>query len=683
MTLAFSDPFAALPRGNYARPRGLGYGARIGDIWVRLTPSPETPIRPYTRDSLATRQAATSNPYENVLEIGYAFVRHDLSGGAGLDFFPRRDTLSVQDVDAIRFFDSQNVDVTYQDDDLTAIRLAHGYSAWYTAGSPILAITASDTKLYIAVGDTVSQFNDDADSSPDASQQLVAAQNIVVLDASPGDNAVALLANGDLYYKPRATNVWTLVPEPVAGDFDGLINVFMVKDRIIGVLQDPTDTAAATVLIEIGLVLTGSPGSPGITATKTEIDSFFSDVAFVIDAGIAVLAGTDDGYVRSYVPQTDTAGSPPVLTIRGKSPMPRGERPIGLGHNLGQLVVLTYNQSAQLAAYAGQMLDERFDYIIGDLQLLDRWTVDSIQTQAQVIATRSTLEWLVTEADMSTYVWTYDLATKGYHRRALASTAAGDELVYWREKPVFRQGANVVRRLNTYQVRGWLILPNVTFGLDTPINWLTSTIKALGIQEGQGAQVELWISNDPDAILDESHSTWNLIARISNAANAEIETNLKGRVSNTLAVKVVLYSTNSNANTPRVQRVGLRGIPLHRDWLLELPVSISDDIEVPHRRPYRIEGYGNRILTELHRLSGQHVEVKLLDPPVIIRGVMNAEVASIETIADRGGVGRTCVVQVIGVRLEEATSAGVTGNELVGMDTPGISIVGVGQSGVV
>ena len=63
------------------RPRAQGYGAQIGDDWFRLAASPDTPLRSYFRDSLAERQDFTGNPDENVLDLGVAFDRTNLTGG--------------------------------------------------------------------------------------------------------------------------------------------------------------------------------------------------------------------------------------------------------------------------------------------------------------------------------------------------------------------------------------------------------------------------------------------------------------------------------------------------------------------------------------------------------------------------------------------------------------------------
>ena len=43
---------------NVKFPRAEGYGARIGDLWVRLAAGPNRPMRYFTKDSLAERQSS-------------------------------------------------------------------------------------------------------------------------------------------------------------------------------------------------------------------------------------------------------------------------------------------------------------------------------------------------------------------------------------------------------------------------------------------------------------------------------------------------------------------------------------------------------------------------------------------------------------------------------------------------
>lgn len=688
MTIAFSSPYGSLHREDEERPAGLGYGARIDDLWVRLATSREYQMTLRSQDQLASRQASTSNPYEETLAIGYQFSRQELTGGEGLPVFPRSNPITGRDIDPTRFFASCNMDVRHESTGVQLKnKLSHEYESWYTAAASITAIGASSSKLYVAAGNFVYQFDDDTDATPDTSTDF--SQAVVALSVAENDAAACLLTDGTIKYKPIGTSTWTTVPEQLPGDHDGIQDLWLVKDRIIAWNQDTTDTAAKAELYELGLAITGTPASPNFDAVKTVIDTFHGDVLTVVDAGIAILASIDDGTVRSYVPQTDTSGSAPVLTVRGQTPMPEGEVAIQIGHNLGVLVILTDTDASSspstVTAYAAQMLDERFDYVIGNLQEIRSWDgATNTVVGDPIAATRDELIWIIEEDDGDSYLWRYSLATTGVFRHSKIATGEVSGLAYWRERALGYNGTALYRRADSYHDEGHLIFPLVTFGLDTEINWLVATFQADDIADGEGAQAELYISTDSDALTDSTHPSWQLIARYSNSANSAIEAQLEGLVSRRATLMVKLYSNTAGAGTPSWSRVGLRGIPTYRDWVLELPVSISDMVEAPGRMPIQVPGLGNDIHTELLRFSGQNLEVRVLDPPFLMRGVVNASATPVMSSSDRGGAGYVCVVQILGTLLEESGgSQTALADELVGILTPGQSILAVGQSGVV
>ncbi len=687
MPLLIDNEFTLLPIADLERPKAAGYGARIGNLNVRLAVDPATPIRPYTRDSIAGREANTSNVYENVLDVGFTFARQNLTGGEGLEFFPRELARANQALDEIRYFDSKDLDMQRAARGLPfEIKLVKEPETWYTPGAVPADMAASKDKLYVAEGDEVHQFDDWADSTPDASQVLVGSSDIIQIDVDGSDNAVALVTDGTMWFKPLGTSTWTQIPN-TGSVLDDTVAFWMVKDRIILYQNDPA-TAADALLVELTLASTGTPALPTIVPTAVTIDTFKAAVSTVIDASTVILVATDDGYLRSYVPQTDTAGGTPALTIRAKRPVPIAEYAYAVGHNNGTVLVLTTEISQDgtkkvTRAYQGDVLDERFDFVVGPLQLLREWNdaQDTINVNLRVATARDSFYWTIRESDGASYVWRQDLVTTGIFReQTLEAAGAVERLLVWRDRIVFINGSSIDRIAATYPTSGYVITPNINFGLNTDIVWLASMLQAENIRDGEGAQVELYFSTDVAAINDPNHASWRLITRLSNQAAAGIENPLLDFKSKTLSMMLVIYNNNSGADTPRVTRFAVRGYPQHRDWILEIPVNISDSIEAPNRRPYLLAGWGDVIHNQLMELQGSQVECFIYDPPLQFRGVVDNILESTDYVSDRGSAGKVCLVQLRGARVTSGASA-PTGDAGMGLGLMGVATMGIGQTG--
>ncbi|GAG34830.1 unnamed protein product, partial [marine sediment metagenome] len=205
----------------------------------------------------------------------------------------------------------------------------------------------------------------------------------------------------------------------------------------------------------------------------------------------------------------------------------------------------------------------------------------------------------------------------------------------------------LVQDVNTYNAMGYLISPNINFGLNTKINWIAVVLEGQGLFEA-GDQIELWYSTDAEAINDQDHFSWTLISRISHPTHSGIEVPMLAVQSNSLALQVKMYPTQGGTKSPILTRFAVRGFPAHRDWLLDLPVNVSDIVSAPYRLPYRLPGLGNTIHESLLNLSGASVSVEVLDPPFKMSGVVDQVMEPTTYISDRGSVMRWCQVRVRG-----------------------------------
>ncbi len=666
------------------RPRAQGYGASIKNIWFRLAPDDDLPLRIYTRDSLAERQDQRGNPEENVLDIGYAFSRSNFTGGEGLDWWPR--TAGEQEIptDQIRFWDSENLEIRRPDaGEPYKLDLVPSFTDFWTPVSTPVDMGTSRDSVYVITGQIVNRFDDWADSTPEDTDDLGVA--LTQLAVGPDGSVAVLDTTGDIWFKGAQTDSYLKVYDTTA-DGDAAIAVWYLKDRIIAVTNDAA-TADQGALLEIAPVMGGTPASPTVTPIFTTIDTFQDECYDVIDAGHAIVASFSDGSIRSYVPETDTAGGVPVLTIRGRTQVPTGEVAYRMGHNLGILLFLTLEELPGMSLttvrlYSSSVLDVRFDYVVGSLQLLRVWN-DTVETTPSytdnMVSTRDEIFFGIGEAANTYNIWRVDLVTTGLFRHAATTQTDMIGLVFFDNILAWCEGGDVVIEDTTQlATTGYLITPNITFGLNTPINWSSFTLDVLNLATG-GAQVEFSASTDPEAILDVNHVSWQRIALITDPVQSGIETPIIDLNSKQLSLKLELTSSTNGLVSPTVNRTAVRGLPEHRDWIVELPVNVSDMVTAPGRMPLRVGGHGDATHNKLVDLQGASTTLEVLDPPLVLRGVVDVIMEPTHYITDRGSQGRRCMVRFLGIPISSGGSGATQGNAGWGIMIMGIGTMGTGE----
>jgi len=658
----------------------------VGDDWFRLAPSEAAPLRIYTRDSLAERQDDSGNPEENVLDLGHSYSRSNLTGGEGLDWWPRVVGEPRREIDEIRYWDSGNIDLSRPQAGLpfTAQLVKDVTTFWTPTGSPV-DMGASIDAVYIIEGTNVHRFDDWSDTTPEDTDNI--AVTLTQLAVGP-DNSVAVLDNaGDVWFKGSQTNTYLKVYDSTV-DGDDAVAVWWVKDRIIIATNDAA-SAAQGALREVAPVIGGTPASPTESATVSTVDTFEGACLDVVDAGHAIIACFSDGSIRSYVPQTDTAGGTPALTVRGRTQAPIGEVPYRLAHNLGSVLVLTLEEtpgdtSTVTRVYSASVLDQRFDFVVGTMQLLREWR-GSAETQPaytkNMVSTRDEVLFTIGEATSEFNLWRYDLVTGGLFRHAERSRAGTTGLTVFDSRVAFCDGTDVIiDHLTNYVTDGYLITPNITFGLNTAINWTAFTIEVLGLATA-GVAVSLYRTTDPEAILDRTHAGWVLVDTLTDPAQSGIERSIVNTTANSLALKVEMVSSTTTLVSPSLTRFAVRGFPKHRDWIAELPINISDMVEAPGRMPLRVDGHGDSVHNTILSLDGAAIDLVVLDPPTSIRGVVDQIMEPTSYITDRGSQGKICMMVIRGSRLTGSTAAGSGGDAGMGVSPMGIGAMGIGDVG--
>jgi hypothetical protein len=637
-----------------------------------------------------------------VLDVGYAWARTDLSGGEGLDWDPRILALEREQeaLDKVRFWDSANIDISRPD---TAghpytLRLSRGIDEWDESFTDPIDITTSEKYIYIADDKDVKWYPGwhmpMSGSAPIPSK-------IVAVAAAPNDTVMATCQNGNVYAKRSIESTFTKVYGDGGVAKLAARGVWYVNGRFIISSFDDIDQAKLFTIEWQG----DSWGS------ERPIDTASAPYWSVVESGPAIVAACGDGTLRSYAPESKSGVMD--LIPYARTTMPEGEAPILLGSNANVLMILTSmsreeEDRDELRIYQAEVLDDRFAYSVGQMQLRREWLAvehEPLVTR-NMVATRDEIFWFVKEADAPVEknqyglaleaLWRIDIVTNGLSRETVVDVVPNlsdpnldpvqSDQINLNGMVIFNSVAGGIdytgKKIylgdkNRFQRWGYMIFPNITFGLNTDITWISTVIEAQQIREG-GAQVELWRSSDPAAILDWKHSSWVLVDRISAGGEAGYETPLTNLKSKTISLQLRMAASSNQDTSPTVSNVAIRGIPAHRDFIMVVPVDISDTISAPGRRPVHMPGIGRSLQGGLLSLVGDSVEVTMLNPPILFRGIVNNVSEPVTYVADRGSSGTYVEVEFRGQRLTNI--APPTGDSGTGLGLLGISTVGVGQT---
>lgn len=666
------------------RPRAQGYGVALGDDWFRLAATPDEPLNIYTRDSLAPRSDDRSNPDENVLDIGHAFSRSDLTGGEGLDFWPRPPGRPGSERDVIRFWDSANLAFTSPSaGEPHGIHLSEATAVFTTPATAPTDAGASSSSWYLLVGQDVLRFADWNNDTPEDTDDI--GVDLVSISVAM-DNSVAVLdAAGDIWFKSSKANGYVKVYDHTTdGPALEAQACWLVKGRIIAYCSDPT-SAADGVMLEIAPVIGGTPATPTAGASVyTTIDTFTGAINDVVDAGHAIVAAFSDGSLRSYVPETDAAGDVPILTIKARMPVPFGENPFALGWNAGALLVLTADTagSDHVRLYTGSVLDVRFDYAVGQLQLLRTWDASAQSvpdyTYAMVPTRDEMFFWIEEEPD-TFHLWRHDLVTQGLFRHLAEGRTAPTAMFTYDDRLGFIDGDDMATTIeDVYATSGYVITPMINFNLNTPLNWLAWVVEGSGLDQ-PGTMIELYRSSDIEALNDPDHPSWVLVERLTDNAQSGQERTTINVVANAMTLQLRLYAGTANSTTPHGERFAVRAYPTHRDWIADIPVSVSDMVEVPGRMPLHVPGHGNREYERLLRKVGTSTSCLLLEPPTHIWGMVVDVAVPVPYMTERGSQGRSAMMRVRGNRILADSGTNPVGNAGYAVGSYGIASYGIGQ----
>lgn len=616
---------------NVTRPQMHGYGALLGDLYLRLAVGPDRRLEIATAPLQAQRVNTAENPEDFVQEFGATFSRADFTGGEGLDRAHRR---NGTDQDPARFWDSRGIDIVPAQAGQTGrVRLAHDTETLDAqAASDLYAVEVGGT-VYMTAGTTLRVSSNPtaavptwANEDPHAGSPATAATGIANLG---GDLYAALNGNG-IHRKPSG-GAWAHWNDLQAE------RVWAVKNRIVASLDDSlyeVDAAGAapTPLKTIG---------PGLEWT---------DVA---DAGAFILATATDGYVYAFTVNADG-----VLELVAQTWL-EGETPYTVGAAFGQVFYGTAEQTGT-TAYVGRLYRATLggDGVLAGIELLRQWGDPDTQTLDQrpreIVTTRDSVYVTVPDDGSETHLWRVYLPSGGLWRALVFDGGGAGRSIFtvggrlW----VTIDGEGIARETGTFVPEGWLIGPVVDLFSASEKSWSTLRVSAtLTTSHTVGAAY----STDVDDLADADSAGWQNALTLT-GPSATQEAPLEQVKSRELAVRLKL-STADTSSSPTLSSYTLLALPGDAEVMVRVPVNVSDQVEAPGRHRTRVPGLGEAVYQQLKVLEGEPAVLELFRPSEVLRGTVLEVATPVTSISRRGSVTSWSLVTFRGRRLVSGSSS--------------------------
>lgn len=611
---------------NVTQPRARGYGALLtygpgaGDnLYLRLAAvggdfTVETaPTAPASVNTAEIPEEMRSN------EMGQSFGRSDFSGGEGLDRAHRRDGT---DRDFRRYWDSQGIDVQpARGGNPATLRLLHDITLNDTDASTNLTTARIGSTLFRADGSNVRVSTNGGSSWANSAAGGTIEGAMAVL----GDALYACI--GSSVRKRDSGGSWS---EASATSADGC---WSAKGRILF-----SDATALYELVE---------GGADVLLSTLPSGQVWNDI---VDGGNAILAAASDGNIYAF---HEIEG---VLELGGQT-LIEEEEPISIETVQGVVFIGT-RQPTSAGGYIGRLWRSTLVGLrLRESEVVRSWggngaTLD--HGPRALLGTRSSMFFAVYESSTATHVWRYDLDTGGLSRNlvvadANADIAQGMETLDDRLFVAIR-GDGMWKESDDYVASGWLIGPLADHYTAAPKHWVGARITSDTVTGTE--QIDLEYSTDPEAIQDNGAGSWaNAVSVTSTEGQVTTEAPVSDTRSRFLATQVVITRGSTATVTPVVYAYSFRSLPTTDEVLFEIPVNLSDQLEAPRRRRYRVKGRGDTVYQTLKSYEGQPVRVELLYPADTIRGQLESVVRPILQGSRQGSPLLVGSLKVRGIRV--------------------------------
>lgn len=630
---------------HVAAPGRAGYGALVEygvnhheSAYLRLAVGPGRPIAWESVPPETPRISTDENPEDmRTGESGTTFSRSDWSGGEGLDFAHRR---VGTERDFTRFWSSEGIDVSpTRPGERHRLRLHRDTEAVLSAAEngATLQMVRVGTSIWWAGGRGIIPIT----RGVYRSDNILASIPAATLEES-GD-FMGLAALDEVLYASTASETWqrSLGGSWSSWSNQGAQRLWGTKNRVIG--ADEEDLYEIRESDESVLLYTLPDGGRWVG---------------VVDAGAVILAAATDGNIYAFAPDEEDL----ELILVAQTPIPN-EIPSTVGVVAGVVLVGTGHVTP-----AGGRVGRLWRFSLGggllvDGQVLREWgdaTTTLDMAPRGFHASRSEA-WVF----RGNTLWRFDATTGGITSDLQLGTddwGSAD----WRVSLVRVAGRMVIgigfgdssgagimfREATSYVGEGVLISAAADFYTAAVKQWVGARL----LTDSQLAgEVLLEYSTDLAAQADPNHPSWRLIQRADGlapgAGDEKIIFSAEGRY---LLFKLTLRPGTANTLSPEVDSVSFRGLAEVVEHTVRIPVNVSDQLELPHRRRLHVKGLGEKTWQDLKRLEGADAILTIFRPEDRLHGQVVDVTTPVQEISPRGSVTVYCQLTFRGRRLAGA-----------------------------
>lgn len=666
-----------------SQPRAWGYDGRLDDLLIRLAASPQEILSIVGEPPDAERVQTAATAEEFVAKDGQVFGRSDFTGGSGL-FIAHR--ANGDERDSTRYYKTRGVQVREADGRVFLIP----QPPYELIGEPLGNETSSYPSLVVMVFGSIMRPSNYADQDQIeiihrptndeerySTYETIGSVRYVNRLLQFGDSIYAACGGDGIWKRTRDENQvapwseWEKITE------NWYLSVWAAKGRLLGtkssgaglqlVVVDP-DTGAETLLFS--------------APDQEHFSPPFSNGPFldVIDAGPYILVSCYDGYIYGF---QDVDGT---LELYGQAKISNSEGPYTMAyHPSGMLAVFTHEPAQEeydnnalypLHFYIGEVSTSTG--LIDNLQLIRTFEPSYFGAQVgKPIVIHSDMYFLASEkgpyptpAGNGYYpdgqLWRYDISTGGLHQEyyLFGAYQLGD-IVKVDGRIICGLGdGTLLPKASGQPFSGAKItFPYVDHFTASNKRWLDFTIDGEGFDTTDDT-VQVWVASDQDAMLVDSYKGWTLVGSYgrsgsNTALNDPITLDLPP--SRGLAVRLEFqissgYDYESLDEYPRVYSIQLRSQVIDPDFIIDLPVNVSDRIEAPNREPFISPGWGREITSTLLSMKNSQAELELYEPPLIASGWIQAVSLPVKQIPQQGSATDVMIVRFRG----QITSRGTT-----------------------
>ena len=641
-----------------SNPRRKGYDFRLDNQLFRAAIGPGRELQIQSSDVTDGQVNVKQNAEDFTSNLGRIYSRNNFEGGEGLDKAHRA---NGSPKDTTRFFDSKGIDV-FHGDTVSSYHIHLLYttvSKLTLSGSNNYLAQTTNGDMYVTDGTTIYKSTDDGDTWSAVSTGLTINHNFTGA-AAVGDQVYFTTADGTTASELIQFNGTTWSENATDQSSNaGLTGVWFAKGQLFISGDDGT----------VEYLWAVSPFNKTWSSSDlAEADAIvtFEDshhVSQVVDAGAVVLAASTNGDIYSI---KDVSGT---MTLKGQTNIPFEEV-----HSIAAAEGIVFFGTKEKARDVGRFYRADLTvaddlYVLANRQLVKEWVIDSVDTTPKhMFVSRDSIYCGIKESASESYLWRYYLPTAGFARDlemgeaglVLGITQANGKFI------ISVGGGGIYKETAIHESEGYVLLSAADFFTAESKQFVGAEISTFSLPSN--TSVELFYSTKFEAL--DNPNDGSFIKALDQASGTGDTEKQIAEVSRYIVGKVVLKSSSTKVNTPKVKSVQFRALARPELVVAQIPINVSDRVERPGRKPIKVKGLGDTLYNALRSKEGDSVTLELFDPAEIIKGVVERISYPINSDVERGSVTQYAIITVRGTR--QPTVTDVTSTNVFGINALGI-----------